>query len=60
MHYKFTESDFEEVVLKLLKKFDYEYVSGYDIHRQKMIILEDDFINYLELNYLEVNFLVMT
>ena len=30
MHYKFSESSFEEVVLKLFEKADYEYVSGYD------------------------------
>lgn len=57
MHYKFTESSFEEVVLKLFEEADYEYVSGYDIHRLKNdIILEDDFINYLELNYPRGNF----
>ena len=57
MHYKFSESSFEEVVLKLFEEADYEYVSGYDLHRMKNeIILEDDFINYLTINYPQGNF----
>ena len=57
MHYKFTESSFEEVVLELFVATDYNYVSGYDIHRLKNeIILENDFIKYLMHNYPNANF----
>ena len=37
--YKYTESHFENAVLELFEKQDYEYECGYDIHRQTTDIL---------------------
>lgn len=46
--FKYYENDFELAVLELLNNQGYDYVCGYDIHRQiSEIIIEDDFKKYI-------------
>ena len=46
--FKFYENDFELAVLDLLEQNHYEYICGYDIHRESSsIIFEEDFKSYL-------------
>lgn len=54
--YKYTESHFENAVLELFEKQDYEYECGYDIHRQTTdILLIADFKEYLLKRYFDLN-----
>lgn len=57
--YKFTESSFENAFLQLFHekyKDIYQYVCGYDIHRQaEDVLLKDDFKDYLFRRYPDLN-----
>ncbi|MDY0138813.1 MAG: HsdR family type I site-specific deoxyribonuclease [Candidatus Izemoplasmatales bacterium] len=48
----YREDNFENHVLELLKSQNYEYVLGYDLHREnREILLDEDFIAYCSSQY---------
>lgn len=54
--FKYYENDFELAVLELLNNQGYDYVCGYDIHRQTSeIIIEEDFKKYINNNYSDLS-----
>lgn len=49
---KYREDNFENYVIELLKSQNYEYVLGYDLHRESRdILLADDFSTYCSAQY---------
>lgn len=54
--YGYSESNFENAVLELFEKQEYEYECGYDIHRtNEEVLLIKDFKEYLNKRYSSLN-----
>ena len=54
--YSYSESNFENAIIELFEKQNYEYQCGYDIHRTNQeILLNNDFKSYLFRRYGNLN-----